>query len=109
MDVVTSAIISGAVYDIFKKGLSFTKGKIKEKLSKFIANDDCIELIANKLVAMNLNDDMSEKAIQRKIEEDTDVLTALGNLPKNEVAKINQHHYGAGDNVGGNKIINHGK
>lgn len=109
MDVVTSAIVSGAVYDIFKKGLSFTKEKIKEQLLVFITNDDCVEIIAKKLAAMDLNDDMSEKVIQRKIEEDNDILTALDNLPKNDAAKVNQHHYGSGDNVGGNKIINHGK
>ncbi|MDG0801448.1 GapS6a family protein [Pectobacterium polaris] len=109
MDTVTSAIVSGAVYDIFKKGISFTKEKIKEQLSAFITNDDCVEIIAKKLAAMDLNDDMSEKAIQRKVEDDTDILTALDNLSRNDVAKINQHHYGSGDNVGGNKIINQGK
>jgi len=43
MDIVTTAIISGAVYDIFKNSIRFTKKKIKEKLSNVIANDDFLE------------------------------------------------------------------
>lgn len=109
MDIVTTAIISGAVYDIFKKGMFFTKEIIKEQLSNFITNDDCVELIANKISLMDLNDDMSEKAIQRKIEESADILNALAKITKIDTVLINQCHYGSGDNVGGNKITNHGK
>lgn len=109
MDIVTSSIISGAVYDMFKKGIAFTKDKISEKLSEFITNEESIKLISEKLSNLQVDDEMSEIAIKRKIDGDPEILKLIANLESKGTTTINQQHLGQGDNVGGNKIINNGK
>lgn len=109
MDIVTSSIISGAVYDMFKKGVVFTKDKIRKKLSEYITNDESIKLISEKLSNLEIDDEMSEIAIKRKIDADPEILKILANLENKGSTTINQQHLGQGDNVGGNKIINNRK
>ncbi|WP_421671451.1 GapS6a family protein [Rahnella sp. EDr1-12] len=109
MTALTTALLARAIYDLFVKGLSFTKDGIKNKLTEFITNDEHAEILAQKLEKLGLNEDMSEKAIEKELNNQPDIVEILKNIPETSKSTINQTHFGSGDNVGGNKIINPGK
>jgi hypothetical protein len=109
MSALTTALLARGIYDLFVKGLSFTKDGIKSKLTEFITNDEHAEKLAKKIAKLDFNEDMSEKAIEKKLNNQPDIIEILKNIPETSTTTINQQHFGSGDNVGGNKIINPGK
>lgn len=106
MGPITTAIVSRAIYDLLVAGISFTKDNIKEKLREFITSDENAELLAEKIEKLNVNDEMSEKAIEKHLKADPALMNALANIPQTSVISIQQTHYGTGDNIGRDKNIN---
>ncbi|MBA0204991.1 GapS6a family protein [Pectobacterium aroidearum] len=106
MEPITTAIASRAIYDLLVAGISFTKDNIKKKLTKFITNDEHAELLAEKIEKLKVNDEMSEKVIEKHLKASPEVMNALENIPKASIVSIQQTHYGTGDNIGRDKIIN---
>lgn len=109
MDALTTAIVARGVYDLFLKGLSFTKDGVKNKLSEFITSDKHAEILAEKIAALDLNEDMGEKAIEKELNNHPYIVETIKDIPESAITTTNQYHFGIGDNVGGNKIINSGK
>ena len=104
MDALTVSILSSAAYDILKTGLKFTGQTIKDKLKNWVLDDITATLLATKLEKLDLSDELSEKAIERKIENETDISDLLSkNKPAPQVINITQHHSGSGDNIGRDK------
>ncbi|MEI7223125.1 hypothetical protein [Pectobacterium carotovorum] len=106
MEPITTAIASRAIYDLLVAGISFTRDNIKKKLTKFITNDKHAEILAEKIEKLRVNDEMSEKAIEKHLKASPEVMNALANIPKASIGSIKQTHYGTGDNIGRDKIIN---
>lgn len=106
MGPITTAIVSRAIYDLLVAGISFTKDNIKEKLREFITSDENAELLAEKIEKLNVNDEMSEKVIEKHLKADPALMNALANIPQTSVISIQQTHYGTGDNIGRDKNIN---
>ena len=105
MDVITASIVSGAVYDIFKAGVGITASALKERLQKWLIDDLYAEKIAKELNAIQLNDELSEKAIERKIAQSYELLGLIEELKSRASStQIHQVHSGAGDNIGRDKI-----
>ncbi|KES14618.1 hypothetical protein GASC598B02_003530, partial [Gilliamella apicola SCGC AB-598-B02] len=59
-----------------------------------------------KLQELNLNDEMSEKAIEREINSSNEIKELLSKISAHNVDINIQIHSGTGDNIIGNKIIN---
>ncbi|EKN6043298.1 hypothetical protein PCO86_09260 [Pectobacteriaceae bacterium CE70] len=106
MEPITTAIVSRAIYDLLLVGISFTKDNIKKRLTEFITSDGHAELLAEKIEKLKVNDEMSEKAIEKHLKASPEVMNALANIPKTSIVSIQQTHNGAGDNIGRDKIIN---
>ncbi|EDU9672086.1 hypothetical protein ZP00_005014 [Salmonella enterica subsp. enterica] len=49
---------------------------------------------------------MSEKAIEKHLKASPEVMNVLENIPNASIVSIKQTHYGTGDNIGRDKIIN---
>ncbi len=105
MEFITGAILSGIVYDMLKCGVSLTANNIKVKLQRWIVEDYVAVAIEEELHKLQLSDEISESAIEKKIAA-SDELTALIEKIKPNTTII-QTHSGTGDNVAGNKITNH--
>lgn len=112
MDFITTAIIANSAYDIFKCGLKLSAAKLKEHLSQWIKEDIVAEALATELSKLGLNDEMSELAIARRIEQSQEMAKLICDLnvkaeisAPSMITSVTQHHTGSGDNVAGNKII----
>lgn len=109
MEFMTSAILSGILYDGFVKGARISTGFLKEKLQDWLFDDALLEGLANKLKELNL-DELGQPAIKKRIETNPDIIKYMQNIKQEQsINQVNQNHYGTGDNVAGNKIINNGK
>lgn len=104
MPFLTEVIVAGVLYDLLKHGFTLTAENIKEKLKTWVLNDNNAQAISAEIVKLELNDEMSEKAIQHKIAS-SEQLMELINAVKPSTTTIIQTHNGTGDNIGGNKIV----
>lgn len=106
MDFLTSTILSGIAYDMIKCGVLLSTDNLKEHLKNWIINDSELVVISNELNKLELNDEMSETAIEKRINNSELRLLLETIKPVHENNIINQYHSGTGDNVGRDKIIN---
>ncbi len=100
MEIITASIVSGIIYDIFKTTGKLLLGSLRTKLQEFIIDDTIVEKLAKEISQMELNDEMSEKAITSKLEASTEILELLKQASsktskKVEITQINTN----GDNV----------
>lgn len=105
MEFLSAAILSGFVYDMLKHSVSITTTSIKEKLKGWIVDEAVAPALAEEIEKLSLNDEMSEKAIERKLLDSCEIQQILSSIQPNNTTVITQNHSGTGDNVGGNKII----
>lgn len=106
MEFITTTILSGVIYDILKRGVFLTKDVLANNLKKWLMDDTTLEKLTVKLQALNLNDEMSEKAIEREIKSSNEIKELLSKISAHNVDIDIQIHSGTGDNIIGNKIIN---
>ncbi|PXZ03713.1 hypothetical protein DKK70_15960 [Gilliamella apicola] len=106
MEFITTTILSGVIYDILKRGVFLTKDVLANNLKKWLIDDATLEKLAIKLQELNLNDEMSEKAIEREINSSNQIKELLSKISAHNVDIDIQIHSGTGDNIIGNKIIN---
>mgnify|MGYP003654782396 CR=1 FL=1 len=112
MDFITTAIIANSAYDIFKSGLKLSAARLKEHLGKWLKEDVIAEAVAAELAKLGLNDEMSELAIARRIEQSPEIANLVRDInavaavsAPSTINRVTQNHSGSGDNVAGNKII----
>ena len=106
MEFITTTILSGVIYDILKRGVFLTKDVLANNLKKWLMDDTTLEKLTVKLQELNLNDEMSEKAIEREINSSNEIKELLSKISAHNVDINIQIHSGTGDNIIGNKIIN---
>lgn len=103
---MTSAILSGFLYNMLKHGVSITADSVKEKLKDWILDDSIAPALSKELADLNLNDELSESAIEKRINQTPKFLELLSSIKKEaSVTTIIQNHSGIGDNIGRDKII----
>lgn len=73
MDFLSSAILSGIVYDMLKHHVSITATSIKEKLKNWVVDEAVAPALAKELEKLSLNDEMSEIAIERKLLDSSEI------------------------------------
>lgn len=105
MEFISSAVLSGILYDMLKSGVKLTAYNIKVKLQNWIVGDSIAIEIEKELHKLQLSDDMSESAIEKKIASSNELAALVKKIKPNAI--ITQIHSGTGDNIAGNKIINH--
>tara|TARA_R110002124_G_scaffold128157_20_gene288742 strand:+ start:500 stop:841 length:342 start_codon:yes stop_codon:yes gene_type:complete len=110
MEPITTAIIASSVYDMLKHGMTVSKTAIKERLGDWIRDDVMAEKLAEEVRTSGVDDEMSEKALDRCLassSEITELIKAINENKSNNTnvtaRTVNQVHYGQGDNVFGTK------
>ncbi len=105
MDFITATVLSGVTYDLLKHGAQISATSLKDKLRNWLLSDTQLATLADEISSLEINDEMSEKVIQKKLEQSElikIILNSSKNSPKEGVAL---QHFGTGDNVAGNKIV----
>jgi hypothetical protein len=105
MAFLTEVIVAGILYDLIKHGAALTAENLRGRLKGWILGENEAQQIATEVQKLNLNNEMSEKAIQNRISSSEDLLHLLNSI-KPSATTITQTHSGTGDNIGGSKIIN---
>ena len=108
MEPITTAILARGIYELLQAGISWSKGAIEEKLRTFISDEAKAAKLAVELQGLEVDDEMSAKAIERKIDLQPEVLEILKSIKPEERVSINQIHTGSGDNVGRDKNVRKG-
>ncbi|WP_417310922.1 hypothetical protein [Devosia sp.] len=99
-DFMTASILSGIVYDIVKEGVSVKFENLKEKLSDWIVSDERIESIVEQLKTDGVNEDLNQRAIERRVNESQKMLDMIKDIQRsNNTIQITET---------GNNIINSG-
>lgn len=112
MDFITTGVIASTVYDVMKHGVKLSAGVLKERLSNWIKDDVVAEAVAAELDKLNINDELSEVAINRRLEQSPQISTLIQDInakaaviAPSTITNVTQTHSGSGDNVAGNKIV----
>lgn len=105
MDILTSAILSSAVYDLLKHQLALTSENIKQRLKEWLITDSQGEIIAKELNNIELSDKMSENLLSNKIASSQTIISTLKQVKQKTNNTNIQFHSGSGDNVAGNKNV----
>lgn len=98
---VATGIIAGVIYDVLKVSGSFVWDQVRAKLPKTISLNDTQEKeLPVLLEKLDLNSDMSESAIQRKIENSSEIMALIQSIQVSPQIQntITQNHSGEGDN-----------
>ena len=104
MNFLYSAVISGFLYDGLKNSTKLTAKYLKKKLKDWLIDDQTIDKLTKQIDRLALNDQLSEKAIKQKLEENNHIMKLLKEIEKNSSKpSVIQNHSGTGDNIAGNK------
>ncbi len=111
MDFITTGIIASSAYELFKEGLKLGADTLKERLNKWIKDDVVAESVASELAKLGINEDMSERAMIRRLEGSNEITQIVKDINEtvsvvapSTITNMTQNHSGTGDNIGGNKI-----
>ena len=107
VEFITGAVLSGILYDMLKHQVSLTAGNIKEKLQGWLIDDSIANTVEVELAKLQLSNEMSESAIAKKLDCSDELTAILKKIKPTTQTTIIQTHSGTGDNVAGNKTINH--
>jgi hypothetical protein len=99
MEPITTIALSGVVYDMLKHSILLTASNIKYRLAEWLVDDTIAEKLEGELAKLNLNDDMSEKAIKTTIDSSDTLAAIMGQIKPSTTSTINQTHSGIGDNI----------
>lgn len=112
MDVITTGIIASAVYDLLKCGAHLSADVLKNRLGNWIKEEVIADTMATELAKLKINDELSEVAINRLLDNSPQLLTLIQKInakatiaAPSTINTVTQTHSGGGDNVAGNKIV----
>jgi len=105
MEPITTAILARGIYDLIQASVSWSKDALKEKLRTFINDETKVEELAQKIEKIDVNEDMSQKAIEKKLMIDPEILEIIRSIKDEEKVNVKQQHFGSGDNVARDKIV----
>lgn len=106
MDFLSSTILSGFLYDMLKNRVAVSTENIKLKLKSWAVSELVAPTLSEEVNKLNLNNEMSESAIEKRINQSPNLMELLATIKSAEnSATIIQNHSGSGDNIGRDKII----
>lgn len=105
MDFLSSVVLSGFLYDMLKHGVAITSDSIKTILKDWVVTEAVASALSDEICKLNINNELSEKAIENKINETQSLIELMGSIQKAQnVITIIQTHSGTGDNIGRDKV-----
>ncbi|WKD51035.1 GapS6a family protein [Microbulbifer spongiae] len=104
---ITTAILASSIYDMLKHSLVLSAENLKSHLKKWIVDDSTLKTLENKISYLALDDEMSEAAIEKRLIGSDEIVELIRSIKPRNSTTIIQTHSGQGDNVAGNKVINH--
>ena len=107
MDFITATLFSGLIYDMLKRQVKLTASNIKERLQDWVIDDSIAISIEKELVKLRFSDELSESAIEKKIETSNELTALIATIKPNINKTIVQTHSGTGENIAGNKTTNY--
>lgn len=84
MDFITTTILSGALYDLFKSGALLSAVQLKNKLKDWLVSEEQSQEMVLLLKDSGVHEDMGQHAIERKINENQPLLELLKVIKPNE-------------------------
>lgn len=110
MESFLLSIMANITCSIFGKSGKFIKDKFISMMKVQLETDDTatLRLIATEVEKLEIDDEMNEKAISRRIEKSRNIQQLVESLDYNRKSVI-QNHSGNGDNIAGNKNIYNNK
>ena len=100
VDVFSGAIVGGIIYDIVKGGAkNLTKEKLIEPLKKW-CSDTVADELAEALEKVQVDELMSERAIEFELQKNTDIVELIASVKPAEVTnQVTQNNSGEGHNI----------
>ena len=105
MDPFTSAIASGIVWEVLKKGATVTVSYLKNALRSWLLKDSEIEALANIANQMPNEYKLNAKLIEGYLDTNSTFSEIVARVNNSDHNTIIQTHSGSGDNVGRDKIV----
>ena len=105
MEFITSAFLSGVLYDGFKNGI--VTDYLRGKLQGWVFDDATLNNLVEKVNALEMQD-YGEHVIERKLEESPSLQETLKQIKPEQytnIGSVTQSHSGSEDNIVGNKTI----
>lgn len=99
MDFITASMASGLVYDFLKNGFVESVNRIKSSFKGWVLTDELAKEILDRIEHLNINEDMSEKAIKKVIENDQKFSEILSRVKVDSSVQVNQ-------SVTNSKVVN---
>ncbi|KGK42055.1 hypothetical protein LH51_10175 [Nitrincola sp. A-D6] len=106
-ETITTSILASTIYDILKHSLALSGTNLKNRLKDWLVDDSTLTALENQISSLDLNSDMSELAIEKRLLVSGELLEIIETIKHYNATTIVQTHSGSGDNVAGNKVINH--
>lgn len=110
MESFILSIMANITCSIFSKSGTFIKDKFISMMKVQLETDDTatLRLIATEVEKLEIDDEMNEKAISKRIEESGNIQQLVEKLNYNQNYVL-QNHFGDGDNIAGNKNVYNNK
>ena len=107
LESITTAILASTLYDMLKHSVVLSSANLKQHLKTWALDDVRSLALEQQITKLELNDDMSESAIEKRVEGSFELIDIMKNITPNNTTTNIQLHSGSGDNVAGDKIIHH--
>lgn len=104
-ETITTSILASCLYDMLKHSVEVTAGNLKLQLQRWAVDDATSNALERQISDLPLNDEMSERAIERELVRSRGIMEIINNYRPRGAVTVYQTHSGHGDNVAGDKII----
>ena len=98
MDGFTVSLLASATYSLISKGVELTTSTLKNALQKWLLSDSDLEKIVNLSKEARIDEDWSERKIEKHFNNLPEVLDIVSKTRANQNVKVNQTHSGIGNN-----------
>lgn len=98
MDGFTTSLLASATYSLILKGVEITNMSLKGALQKWLLSDTELDLIAASIKNGQIDEDWSEKRIEKYFNTQPELLDIMSRTQANQSVTINQQHSGTGNN-----------
>lgn len=98
MDGFTTSILASATYSLISSGATLTISSLKKQLKKWLLSDSDLDMLCNLIQQANINEDWSEKKIEKHFNSDPKALEIVSKVKPSQSIAINQNHFGTGNN-----------
>ncbi|CAM2920483.1 hypothetical protein [Pseudoalteromonas distincta] len=98
MDGFTVSLLASATYSLISKGAELTTSTLKNGLQKWLLSDSDLEKIINLTNEAQVDEDWSERKIEKYFNNLPEVLDIVSKTKANQNVTINQTHSGIGNN-----------